>query len=76
MRVRWLVVCPEGTRMLYGETKKLRHKWRFIGQRNSYRPVLPVAHNAGYFWGRRSLVKRARQDYVLCWQAKSTTKGA
>ena len=54
---RWLVVCPEGTRMLYGETKKYGISGALLAK-GTDRPVLPVAHNAGYFWGRRSLVKK------------------
>ena len=55
---RWLVVCPEGTRVRHGETRKYGLSGAAISQRNTVRPVIPVAHNAGFFWGRRSLIKK------------------
>ena len=54
---RWLVVCPEGTRVRHGETRKYGISGALLAI-GTERPVLPVAHNAGYFWGRRSLVKK------------------
>jgi len=54
---RWLVVCPEGTRMRHGETRKYGISGALLAK-GTDRPVLPVAHNAGYFWGRRSLIKK------------------
>ena len=54
---RWLVVCPEGTRVRHGETRKYGISGALLAI-GTERPVLPVAHNAGYFWGRRSLIKK------------------
>ena len=54
---RWLVVCPEGTRVRYGETRKYGLSGAVLAK-GTGKPVLPVAHNAGYFWGRRSLIKK------------------
>ena len=54
---RWLVVCPEGTRVRHGETRKYGIGGALLAI-GTERPVLPVAHNAGYFWGRRSLIKK------------------
>ena len=54
---RWLVVCPEGTRVRHGETKKYGISGALLAK-GANKPVLPVAHNAGYFWGRRSLIKK------------------
>ena len=54
---RWLVVCPEGTRVRHGETKKYGISGALLAK-GTDKPVLPVAHNAGYFWGRRSLIKK------------------
>ena len=54
---RWLVVCPEGTRVRHGETRKYGVSGALLAK-GTGRPVVPVAHNAGYFWGRRSLVKK------------------
>ena len=54
---RWLVVCPEGTRVLHGNTRKYGVSGALLAKGTNM-PVLPVAHNAGYYWGRRSLIKR------------------
>ena len=54
---RWLVVCPEGTRVRHGETRKYGLSGALLAK-GTGRPVLPVAHNAGHFWGRRSLIKK------------------
>ena len=54
---RWVVVCPEGTRVLYGETRRYGLSGALLAK-GTNKPVLPVAHNAGKFWGRRSLIKK------------------
>jgi 1-acyl-sn-glycerol-3-phosphate acyltransferase len=54
---RWVIVFPEGTRVAPGT----RHAYAIGGALLAERtgcPVIPVAHNAGCFWGRRSFVKR------------------
>ena len=53
---RWIVVCPEGTRVRHGETRRYGISGALLAK-GTVTPVLPVAHNAGYFWGRRSLIK-------------------
>jgi 1-acyl-sn-glycerol-3-phosphate acyltransferase len=53
---RWVIVFPEGTRVAPG----CRHPYAIGGAvlaERSGRPVVPVAHNAGCFWGRRSMRK-------------------
>ena len=54
---RWIVICPEGTRVRYGETRRYGISGALLAK-GTITPVLPVAHNAGYFWGRRSLIKK------------------
>ena len=54
---RWLIICPEGTRVQHGETRRYGVSGAMLAK-GTDRPVVPVAHNAGYFWGRRSLVKK------------------
>ncbi len=54
---RWLIICPEGTRVRHGETRKYGLSGALLAK-GTGRPVLPVAHNAGLFWGRRSLIKK------------------
>ena len=55
---RWIVVCPEGTRVPYGETRRYGISGALLAKAMSS-PVLPIAHNAGYYWGRRSLIKKS-----------------
>ena len=54
---RWIVICPEGTRVRHGETRRYGISGALLAK-GTFTPVLPVAHNAGYFWGRRSLIKK------------------
>jgi len=52
-----VVIYPEGTRVLPGH----RHRFGISGAalaKGAACPVLPVAHNAGDFWPRRSFLKR------------------
>jgi 1-acyl-sn-glycerol-3-phosphate acyltransferase len=61
----WVVIFPEGTRVPAGQTKRYGLSGTLLAQATG-RPVVPVAHNAGYFWPRRSLLKRAgRIDVVI-----------
>ena len=55
---RWILIFPEGTRMPPGETRRFGVSGALLGARTG-RLVIPVAHNAGYFWPRRGLLKRA-----------------
>jgi 1-acyl-sn-glycerol-3-phosphate acyltransferase len=54
---RWIVVCPEGTRVPYGETRRYGVSGALLAKAVGS-TVLPIAHNAGYYWGRRSLIKK------------------
>jgi 1-acyl-sn-glycerol-3-phosphate acyltransferase len=54
---QWIVVFPEGTRMPPGETRRYGVGGAAIAA-DTGRPVIPVAHNAGYFWPRRGLLKK------------------
>ncbi|WP_232085952.1 lysophospholipid acyltransferase family protein [Candidatus Nitrosacidococcus tergens] len=53
---RWVVIFPEGTRMPPGEMGKFRIGGASLAQATGY-PVIPVAHNAGYFWPKRGFIK-------------------
>lgn len=55
---RWILIFPEGTRMPPGETRRYGISGALLGARTG-RYIVPVAHNAGYFWPRRGLLKRA-----------------
>lgn len=54
---RWVIVFPEGTRVAPGTPQPYGIGGALLAERSG-RPVLPIAHNAGHFWGRRSLRKR------------------
>ena len=55
---KWIVIFPEGTRVAPGQRKKFGIGGAVLAERSGY-PVVLVAHNAGDFWRRRSLVKRS-----------------
>jgi 1-acyl-sn-glycerol-3-phosphate acyltransferase len=59
---RWLeagssiVIFPEGTRVSPGQRRSYGIGGALLAERSG-RPVLPIAHNAGVFWPRRSIAK-------------------
>ncbi len=53
----WVTVFPEGTRMPPGETRRYGVSGAALA-RDAGVPIVPVAHNAGDFWGRRAFAKR------------------
>ena len=53
----WIIVFPEGTRMPPGQTRRYGVGGAAIASETGA-PVIPVAHNAGYFWPRRGLMKK------------------
>jgi 1-acyl-sn-glycerol-3-phosphate acyltransferase len=54
----WVVIFPEGTRMPPGQTRKYGVSGALLAAEND-RCVVPVAHDAGYYWPRRGFLKRA-----------------
>lgn len=52
----WVTIFPEGTRVLPGMVKKYGISGAALAS-EAHCPVVPVAHNAGDFWPRRSLLK-------------------
>ena len=54
----WVVVFPEGTRVAPGETRDYQVGGAWLAAASGA-PVVPVAHNAGQFWPRNALFKRA-----------------
>lgn len=52
-----IFIFPEGTRATFGETPYYKQGIVVLYE-NLHRPVLPIAHNAGYFWPRRGFLKR------------------
>jgi 1-acyl-sn-glycerol-3-phosphate acyltransferase len=53
----WITVFPEGTRMPPGETRRYGVSGAALAQKAGCK-IVPVAHNAGDYWGRRSVIKR------------------
>ncbi len=53
----WVTVFPEGTRMAPGTTKKYGVSGAALAKEAGV-PIVPVAHNAGDLWPRRSLKKK------------------
>ena len=54
----WIVIFPEGTRIAPGKRGKYKIGGAWLATHTDVK-VVPVAHNAGEFWGRNSFVKRA-----------------
>tara|TARA_Y100001935_G_scaffold239126_1_gene226514 strand:- start:192 stop:905 length:714 start_codon:yes stop_codon:yes gene_type:complete len=53
---RLIVIFPEGTRTAYGQKAKYSPGGAILAE-SSGCPVVPIAHNAGIFWARRSVKK-------------------
>jgi 1-acyl-sn-glycerol-3-phosphate acyltransferase len=53
---RWVLVFPEGTRIAPGQIGKYRMGGARLAVETGY-PILPVAHDAGYYWSRRKFIK-------------------
>ncbi|MDH2915588.1 MAG: lysophospholipid acyltransferase family protein [Gallionella sp.] len=52
-----VVLFPEGTRIPFGQRGKYKIGGAMLASHSGV-PVLPVAHNAGKFWGRNAFIKR------------------
>jgi len=59
-----VIVYPEGTRMPPGQTRKYGVSGALLAI-ESGAPVVPIAHNSGYLWRRRSLRKDPGTIYVV-----------
>lgn len=53
---RAVVIFPEGTRVAPGEKRRYAIGGAMLAEKSGY-PVLPITHNAGEFWLRRSFIK-------------------
>jgi 1-acyl-sn-glycerol-3-phosphate acyltransferase len=54
----WVVIFPEGTRMAPGETRKYGVSGALLASETG-KLVVPVAHDAGYYWPRRGVLKKS-----------------
>jgi 1-acyl-sn-glycerol-3-phosphate acyltransferase len=52
----WIVIFPEGTRIPPGQKGHYRIGGAILAEQTGY-PIVPVAHNAGEYWPRRSFLK-------------------
>lgn len=53
----WVVIFPEGTRVVSGETRKFGVSGALLAIAAG-RSVIPLSHNAGKFWARRGILKK------------------
>lgn len=53
----WVVIFPEGTRTAPGSSGKYHIGGAWLATHTGT-PVVPVAHNAGSFWGKHAFLKR------------------
>ncbi len=60
----WVVVFPEGTRTKPGTRGKYNAGGAMLASRTGY-PVVPVAHNAGSFWGREWIIRPGTVRVVI-----------
>jgi 1-acyl-sn-glycerol-3-phosphate acyltransferase len=54
----WVIIYPEGTRMPAGVTRRYGVSGTLLASETG-KLIVPVAHNAGFFWPRRGLLKRS-----------------
>ena len=54
----WVVIFPEGTRVAPGQTKKYLPGGGMLAEKSGV-SIIPIAHNAGYFWPRNSISKKS-----------------
>jgi len=53
----WIVFFPEGTRMPPGQTRKYGVSGAMLAAETG-KLIVPVAHDSGYYWPRRGLIKQ------------------
>jgi 1-acyl-sn-glycerol-3-phosphate acyltransferase len=60
----WIIVFPEGTRVVAGQAKKFGVSGALLATATG-KMVVPLAHNAGQFWPRRGVMKKAGRIQVV-----------
>ena len=53
----WIMIFPEGTRMPAGETRRYGVSGTLLAAETGAF-IVPIAHDAGYYWPRRGLMKK------------------
>ncbi|MBT8141270.1 MAG: 1-acyl-sn-glycerol-3-phosphate acyltransferase [Gammaproteobacteria bacterium] len=51
----WVSIFPEGTRMMYGRTRRFGKSGALLAKEAGV-PLVVIAHNAGEFWGKKTLM--------------------
>ncbi len=70
---RWIIIFPEGTRMPVGKPGKFQAGGAYIATKAGAK-IVPVAHNAGVFWAKGSILgKKAGTVTVIIGPAINTT---
>jgi 1-acyl-sn-glycerol-3-phosphate acyltransferase len=67
----WVTIFPEGTRVAPGQQKRWGIGGAVLAEESGY-PIVPVAHNAGEFWGRGEFVKKPGTIHVVIGLAVDT----
>lgn len=67
----WVLIFPEGTRIPVGEQGKYKQTGAALAC-SLHCPLIPVAHNAGVFWPRKSLKKNSGTIRVVIGKPIST----
>ncbi len=52
-----IIIFPEGTRILPETKVEYKRGGGILAEKSGY-PIVPVAHNAGYYWPKRGFVKK------------------
>ncbi len=60
----WVMIFPEGTRMPAGETRRYGVSGTLLAS-EAGKLIVPVAHNAGFYWPRRGLMKKPGTVQVI-----------
>lgn len=60
----WVIIFPEGTRVVEGETRKFGVSGALLATATG-KLVVPMSHDAGMFWRRRGIVKKAGTIRVI-----------
>jgi 1-acyl-sn-glycerol-3-phosphate acyltransferase len=60
----WVIIFPEGTRVTHGQQRKYGVSGALLATASG-KMVVPLAHDAGKFWTRRSLLKKPGTIHVV-----------
>src|SRR5882757_9641173 len=68
----WIIIFPEGTRVVAGETRKYGVSGALLAT-ETHKRVVPMSHNAADFWVRRGIVKKAGTIRVVIGESIDST---